>query len=251
MCETLGRWPSRIRRSDGEDGARARVHASVLVDDFLHRVALLVAFLALVSYVEWRLRPEQARRWRYALFILGSALLGTAFGVGHDLVTVNMSRTYFAVMKGLGWADLERSALTLGAKAGFSAGAILGALLAMVRSRKASGQEVAPPRHLCWSWAVIGGAALGAALLIGVHAAVFGGPRALPSVPGFTDDEIRRAFVVWRIHSATYVGALVGALLWIRVDGRTSAAPAEQEGRDTAPGERSGWPVVARSGVGE
>ena len=49
--------------------------------DFSIRVAMLVTFLGLVSFVEWRLRPGHARRWRYALFILASALLGTAFGV--------------------------------------------------------------------------------------------------------------------------------------------------------------------------
>src|SRR5579859_2600442 len=92
----------------------------------------VTSVLALVAAVERVVVGGRARRWKeYGAWLVMGAL-GAAFGACNDLVTSRVSPHYFELGKGLSNADHQqflRDVADLGARAGCSAGVLLGGVL--------------------------------------------------------------------------------------------------------------------------
>ena len=178
---------------------------------FPHRVLALVTVLAAVSGTEWWLRPCEAIRWRYSLFVLASGALGAAYGAAHDAMTVRIAPEYFSVLKGLGPTAVVSNATALGAQAGFSLGVVGAAVLCYTGERRRTKGEQPGLLPLARAWLGITKASVGLALVggLGTHLALRNGWLD-GEWAGVPNDQGRRVLTVWAVHSGTYLGAAVG-----------------------------------------
>jgi hypothetical protein len=179
--------------------------------------------MAIVAGVDLWYRRGQATRWKEYLFILAAGCVAAVFGSLIDLVTSSISPDYFIYGKGLPADGIRRHAMALGLKAGFSAGAIAGALCVFVGSQKRARAIISLPEVAMLSWRPFLTAGIFAALVpfacawfdpVG-YADKLGGP--------FGPDRAARFLTVWHIHLGVYLGLAVGVVWMIAAIRRLSA----------------------------
>lgn len=185
---------------------------------YSYRVALLVAVMSLIAAIDWRRNRQNATKWKEYAFVIVAGVVGAAFGFFNDLVTSSISPEYFVLGKGLpGGEGLTLRAGFLGMKAGFSAGAIAGAICLYAATRRSSNPPLAFRNILSFLWrpvvlAIIAASAL--ALAFRQHDPFDFFAQLDCAVDS---EQIRRFLLVWWIHAGLYLGLLV-ALVWIIAD---------------------------------
>ena len=196
------------------------VLGAVLPFSFWTRAVFALGWLALLSGVELCLRGRRATRWRGAVVIAASAVLGACVGAAIDALTVTISAEYFAVHKGLGFAEGLRSrAVDLGSKAGLSAATLGSCALVYARVRAKRHLDCAAMLarvfHIA-ALAVAGGALLAAcvASLDETHAQRI--LRGLLADPCTSSARSHAFFTTWAFHGGVYAGTLLGLVRAVR-----------------------------------
>ncbi|MDP6634358.1 MAG: hypothetical protein QGG42_05635 [Phycisphaerae bacterium] len=183
---------------------------------FWIRIAALVGLMSIVAGVDAWYRRARSTRWKEYLFILVTGCAGAVFGSLTDMVTSSISPDYFVYGKELPAEGLRWSAMLLGLQAGFSAGAIAGALCLFVGVRNLAKTSISLPRAAMLSWRPF--------LLAVIFAAVIPLAGARFDPMGFLE-ELRilfgperagRFLTVWQIHLGVYLGLGVG-VVWMIV----------------------------------
>lgn len=182
------------------------------------RIALLVLLMSVIAAIDWQRNRQNATKWKEYGFIIVSGIVGTTFGLFNDLITSSISPEYFIFGKGLASGDrLPLRAGVLGMKAGFSAGAIAGAICLYAGTRACS----CPPLNCRRLLPFLRRPVILAIVTAFVLALSF--RRYDPFVfsvelDGILDrQQIRRFLLVWWIHVGLYAGLLV-SVVWIVVD---------------------------------
>jgi hypothetical protein len=194
---------------------------------FSYRVALLLGLMTVAAAVDYWRRGREATRYREYSFIWIAGMLGGLVGFANDCVTSSMSPDYFTVGKGLEAGNgLRWRAGVYGCEAGFSAGAIGGAVCLFVRGRNSRFSTEQMRRWLRTLWMPVAGAIfLGLVLPI-----VAGGldPLGLSARLGslLNTDQIGRFRRVWWIHMGLYAGLIIGlAAMILRRKGDVTCHP--------------------------
>ena len=119
---------------------------------FWLRIAALVVLMAIAAGVDLWYRRGQSMRWKEYLFILAAGCLAAVFGSLIDLITSSISPDYFIYGKGLSPDGIRWHAMVLGLKAGFSAGAIAGAVCLFAGARKRARENISLSKIAMLSW---------------------------------------------------------------------------------------------------
>jgi hypothetical protein len=185
---------------------------------YWYRIALLLLLMSLVAAIDWLRNRQNATKWKEYGFVVVSGIVGTLFGLLNDLITSSISPEYFIFGKGLDPGDgLTLRASILGMEAGFSAGAIAGAICLYVSTRKSRHPPLGYRRLLGFLWRPVALTATTAIILAIIfrHLDPFGFSAELE---GLVDSQqIHRFLTVWWIHSGLYFGLLV-SVVWIIKD---------------------------------
>jgi len=187
------------------------------------RIAALVALMAIVAGVDLWYRRERSTRWKEYSFILATGCAAAVFGSLTDLITSSISPDYFVYGKGLPADGIQRHAMVLGLQAGFSAGAIAGALCLFVGGRNRSAASTSLPKVAMLAWRPF--------LLAVILGAVVPFACAWFDPFGFVEQLSRpigpeRAagfLTVWHIHLGVYLGLGAGVVWMIATIRRISA----------------------------
>ncbi len=190
---------------------------------FWVRILVLVALMAIVAGADAWVRRRRARRWKEYLFILAVGCLGAVFGAMIDLVTSSISADYFICGKELSPDGIRWRAMVLGLEAGFSAGAIAGALCLFIGMRNGAG-SITLPRVAMLAWRpLVLALVLGAAVPLTCswfdpfgYVELLGGTHVGPG-------GAVRFLTVWHIHTGVYLGLGAG-VVWMIVKLRRLAA---------------------------
>lgn len=182
------------------------------------RVAVLFVAMSLVAGMDWHRHRQKAAKWKEYGFVVLAGIVGMVFGFFNDLITSSISSEYFLFGKGLAVGDaLVLRAGVLGMKAGFSAGAIAGAICLYASTRHCSWPPLPYRRLLGFLWRPIALAALTAMVL----AFCFRDHDPLDfsaQLDGIVDSRHMRPFLlIWWIHVGLYLGLLM-SVGWILVD---------------------------------
>jgi hypothetical protein len=182
------------------------------------RIALLLLVLSLVAGIDWLWHRQKATKWNEYGFVAFSGFVGTLFGLLNDLITSSISPEYFIFGKGLDPGDgLTLRAMLLGMQAGFSAGAIAGAICLYASTRNNGRLPLAYRRLLGFLWRPVALAPTTALVLV-----LFCRQLDPIGVSILLDDtldpqQMERFLTVWWIHSGLYLGLLV-SVVWIVKD---------------------------------
>jgi hypothetical protein len=181
---------------------------------WMRGIAVMVALL-LVAAVERVVVGPRAQRWKeYGAWVVMSAL-GAVFGACNDLVTSRVSVHYFELGKGLSNVDhhqFVRDVADLGARAGWSAGLLLGGLLLFANSVRRSLPRlriVALLAHAMVPFALA--AALAPVVAFSTDWDVQGLGDELRRV--LSDSDVDGFLFVQRAHAGAYVGAALGTIV--------------------------------------
>lgn len=181
---------------------------------FPYRLLALLAFLGAVSAWDLRRKGADATRWRESLVLLLAGVLGAAFGLLNDQVTVSISPEYFSLGKGLSpGAGLRLRAGLLGLEAGFAAGVVAACVLLYANNPRPGRPSLPPGRllRLAWQPAVLA-AACGAGL--GAAASIFRPVGLLGEFRELLEPREQVPFLaVWAIHNGVYLG-LASGVAW-------------------------------------
>lgn len=178
------------------------------------RIALLLLVMSLVAAIDWLWNRRNATKWKEYGFVVFSGIVGTVFGFLNDLITSSISPEYFIFGKGLDPGEgLPLRAVFLGMQAGFSAGAIAGAICLYASTRNDGRPPLAYRRLLGFLWRPV---ALAPATAIVLAFFRRFDPLGLSiQLDGILDSQrMERFLMVWRIHAGVYLGLLVG-VVWI------------------------------------
>lgn len=190
------------------------------------RIALLLLVLSLVAAIDWLWNRQKATKWKEYGFVVVSGIIGTVFGFLNDLITSSISPEYFIFGKGLDPGDgLILRAGVLGMEAGFSAGAIAGAICLYASTRNNGRPPLAYRRLLGFLWRPV--ALAPATALVLVFSCRHLDPAGFSILLDETLDsqQMERFLTVWWIHSGLYLGLLV-SVAWIVNDiGRLRKKP--------------------------
>lgn len=173
---------------------------------FSYRVVVLLGLMALVAGIDrYRRGAESIKHLEY-MFILFSGIIGCTVGGVNDFVTSGISPDYFILGKGLSAENVRVEAVLLGAKSGFSAGVIGGAICLFSLGKKR------PEFGLMYRLLAL---PVVCAVIAGVTAtACLGGldPANLSAqVSGLVGaDQMARFLRVWWIHTGLYAGLALG-----------------------------------------
>lgn len=182
------------------------------------RVALLVFLMSLVAAIDWLRNRQNATKWKEYGFVLISGVAGALVGLLNDLITSSVSPDYFVFGKGLEpGKGLALRAAILGMKAGFSAGAIAGAICLYAGTRDCRRPPLPGGRLLRFLWRPVALAPTMAFILAFFFRWLdpFGLSIQLEGV--LDSQQMERLLTVWRIHAGLYLGLLAG-VVWIIVD---------------------------------
>jgi hypothetical protein len=199
------------------------------------RIALLLVVLSIVATIDWLRNGQNATKWKEYGFVIFSGIVGTALGLVNDLITSSISPEYFVFGKGLDPGDgLTLRAVLLGMQAGFSAGAIAGAICLYASTRNNGRPPLAYRRLLGFLWRPVALAPVTAVLLALFFRQLdpFGLSVQLEDI--LDSQQIERFLTVWRIHAGVYLGLLAG-VVWIISD---IARLRRQQGMDQRSVER-------------
>lgn len=182
------------------------------------RIALLLLVMSLVAGVDWLRSRRTATKWKEYGFVIISGIIGTVFGFLNDLITSSISPEYFVLGKGIDPGDgLAFRAMSLGMQAGFSAGAIAGAICLYASTRKDGRPPLVYRRLLGFLWRPV---VLAPAMAIPLalffrQLDPFGFSGELRGI--LDSQQMERFLTVWRAHVGLYLGLLL-SVVWIIVD---------------------------------
>jgi hypothetical protein len=180
------------------------------------RFAIGVTFFLVLGVQDWIRHREDPKRAKEYLFLLYAALVAIIYGVIHDEVTATISREYFIYGKQLDFdpPPFRVAVAILATRASYGVGLVAGALLLIANNPSPTRPKLGYrelmrlallPLALAASGAVVGGA-LYAFDAFHLHA------RALELVP---EHSVARFLVVWGVHTGSYAGAALGAIVSI------------------------------------
>lgn len=182
------------------------------------RIALIFVLMAFIAAIDWCRNRQNAMKWKEYGFVIVSGIIGTVFGLFNDLITSSISPEYFIFGKGLasGHGLMVRAAI-LGMKAGFSTGAIAGAICLYASTRKCSYPplEYRSLFRLLWRPVALAVMVASIAALSFRHHDPLAISAELEAV--LDSQQICRFLIVWWIHIGLYLGLLV-SVVWIIVD---------------------------------
>jgi hypothetical protein len=182
---------------------------------FWTRGIAVVSILALVAAVERVVVGAHAQRWKeYGVWVVMSAL-GAGFGACNDLVTSRVSAYYFELGKGLSRADhhqFVRDVADLGARAGCSAGLLLGGALLFANTTRTSLPSLRVVELLAHALVPIAlAAALAPIVAFSTNWDVQGLGDELRQV--LSESDVEAFLLVQRAHAGAYLGAALGTIL--------------------------------------
>ena len=182
------------------------------------RIVLLLLLMSLVAAIDWLWNRQKATKWNEYGFVIVSGVIGTLFGFLNDLITSSISPEYFIFGKGLDPGEgLTLRAGILGMKAGFSAGAIAGAICLYLSTRDCSCPPLAYRRLLGFLWRPVT-LAVTTAFILALFFRQLDPLDLSAQLEGILDSQqIERFLTVWWIHSGLYLG-LLASVVWIIVD---------------------------------
>ena len=207
-------------------------------ETYPHRVVLGVLFFGTLGLLDWRRHPENPKRAKEYLFLIGAMALAVIYGVLHDHVTATISPEYFLKGKEL---ELDprpfRWAVTvLAAHAAYGPGLVVGAALLIANNPSATRGQL--------SYRELGRLAL-VPLVLAATAAALGGvlSGALDVAGRRPDAELlagkeaaTRFLVTWGVHAGSYAGGGLGALLaCVLIRRRRPSASARASESDARP----------------
>lgn len=182
------------------------------------RIALLLLVLSLVAAIDWLRSRHKATRWKEYGFVVVSGIVGSVFGLLNDLMTSSISPEYFIFGKGLDPGDgLTLRAGILGMEAGFSAGAIAGAICLYASTRSDGRPPLAIRRLLRFLWRPVVLAPTTALVLVLFCRQLDPAGFSILLDDTLDPKQIERFLTVWWIHSGLYLGLLV-SVVWILRD---------------------------------
>jgi hypothetical protein len=190
---------------------------------FWVRILALLTLMAIVAGADAWVRRRQARRWKEYLFILAVGCLGAVFGAMTDFVTSSISADYFIFGKELSPDGIRWRAMLLGLQAGFSAGAIAGALCLFIGLQNRTGSMTLPKVGLLAWRPLVLAPVLGVA--VPLTCSWFDPYRFVESLgrTSIGPDRAVRFLTVWHIHLGVYLGLGVG-VVWMIVELRRLTA---------------------------
>lgn len=172
-----------------------------------------LSFFILFGVIDLIKNPANPKRAKEYGFLFSTALLASLFAIFHDAITVNISREYFEVGKGLGknFSFFPDVAL-LAMKASYWVGLIIGIIFLVLNNPKKDRQSL--------KYSELYGQLLSIALF-GIVSAFIGYALSFIFYPTITKGvsvlNNPKAFEhVLFIHSGTYLGALVGTIFSVR-----------------------------------
>ncbi len=179
---------------------------------FWTRGIAVMTVLVLVAAVERVVVGARARRWKeYGAWVVMSAL-GAAFGACNDLVTSRISAHYFELGKGLSSVDPQqfvRDVADLGARAGCSAGLLLGGVLLLANTSRSSLPSLGVVELLAHALVPIALAAAFAPIAVfSTNWDVQGLGDELRRV--LSESDVDAFLFVQRAHAGAYIGAALG-----------------------------------------
>ena len=196
---------------------------------FLGRIACLLLFAAVMSFLDFRKRGNQATQYLEYGFVLAAGLVGALIGAGNDFITSSISPDYFTIGKGLtDGGRISFNAVQYGLQVGCSGGVISGAIAVYLTRRKSAYPPIGFGALFSHLWMPVSGALLGAVALPAIASRFdpMGFAAQLRDV--LTPDRIARFRLVWWIHLGVYLGLAMGlaAMLTILLRRRRMAARA-------------------------
>jgi len=182
---------------------------------FWTRGIAVMSTLVLIAAVERVVVGAHARRWKeYGAWVVMSAL-GAGFGACNDLLTSRVSAYYFELGKGLSRADhhqFVRDVADLGARAGFSAGLVLGGALLFANTARSSLPSLRFVELLAHALApMVLAAALAPIVAFSTNWDVQGLGDELRQV--LSESDVEAFLLVQRAHAGAYIGAAIGTSL--------------------------------------
>jgi hypothetical protein len=182
---------------------------------FWTRGIAVLSALVLVAAVERVVVGAQARRWKeYGVWVVMGAL-GAGFGACNDLVTSRVSPHYFELGKGLSRVDPQqfvRDVADLGARAGCSAGLLVGGLLLFANTARRSLPSLRVVDLLAHALVPMAlAAAVAPIVAFSTDWDVQGLHDELRLV--LSESEVDAFLFVQRAHAGAYIGAALGTAL--------------------------------------
>ena len=179
---------------------------------FWTRGIAVMSTLVLIAAVEHVVVGARAQRWKeYGAWVVMSAL-GAGFGACNDLLTSRVSAHYFELGKGLSSADhhrFVRDVADLGARAGCSAGLLLGGVLLFANTTRTSLPSLRVVELLAHALVPIAfAAALAPIVAFSTNWDVQGLRDELRQV--LSEPDVEAFLLVQRAHAGAYIGAALG-----------------------------------------
>jgi len=179
---------------------------------FWTRAVAVMSALVLIAAIERIVVGAPAQRWKeYGAWIVMSAL-GAGFGACNDLVTSRVSAHYFELGKGLSSVDPQqfvRDVADFGARAGCSAGLLLGGVLLFANTTRTSLPSLRVVELLAHALVPIAlAAALAPIMAFSTDWDVQGLRDELRRV--LSESDVDAFLFVQRAHVGAYIGAALG-----------------------------------------
>lgn len=172
-------------------------------DSFVYRALGGALLLGVLAYVEWR-KHRRLSRLREYTFLFAVAALTIAYAIVHDIFTFALAPEYFFVLKAVAGETFFPNVAWLAAKAGWTAGLLIGLGLLIANN---------PGRRTQLSYAALA-KCVRFPLLWAMAAAIGGGVYAHYVVPGALRgrglEHPLAVVTVWGVHIGSYMGALLG-----------------------------------------
>jgi hypothetical protein len=189
------------------------------------RIAIGVGVFAVLGIVDLVRNGRSAQRWREHVFLVCAAVAGMAYGIANDAVTSSISWEYYFYGKGLDQVmpaqtppdagALRLRAMSIGCKAGGSAGVLIGALLLIANNPRA-GLRRLTYRQLSFQIAVIYIITICFSLALGIAGGLgwlLWTSNDLVALWQSGDYRPRHFVGVYGIHLGAYVGGALGTLI--------------------------------------
>jgi len=172
--------------------------------------------MAIVAWIDWRRRGQEATRWREYVFLLLAGLMGGMVGIANDHVTATISPEYFFIGKGIKLDDSFRWHVTeLGFHAGLLAGVVIGGAFLMANNPKPKRPSLPAKKLVRFALYPI----LGILVMVplGSVMAYYLDPLNFSAdlSEALSPEQIGRFLAVWGIHLGLYAGGIVGTVVGV------------------------------------
>jgi hypothetical protein len=177
------------------------------------RLAILVALMAMIAWIDWRRRGAESTKWREYGFLIAAALLGSLFGMSLDNLTATLSPEFFIYGKGIEAGDGFRGRVTyFGFHAGLLAGAIVGGLFLLANNKRSDRPSVTYRRLFWFAWRPVLLAIAGMPPLAALFCFVDPLRLGERAIDFLTPEQQRWFLVVLGINVGGYLGGSLGTI---------------------------------------